>query len=403
MHAAPIQFDPDDAAFQRDPYPTFRELRSHAPIFFFEPWGKWIVTRHADIDLVLRDRRFGRQRPSALGPASPPGCPHFDRVQSGSLMEIDPPEHTRIRRAVQSAFTSRQVERLAAGVARHAAELVDELEARPARRADLLRDFAQPIPVRVIADLLGIPETERRHLVPWSKAIIALFEPLPSAERAAAGDRAARAFADCIESCLERKSRAPEDDLLSRLARQHHENPESISRGEIVANAVLLLNAGHEAVVGVLGNAVHALLDQEDHLHALRSGTLDWEVAIEELLRFDTPVPLFDRYVHERAEIAGVTLEPNATVALYLGAGNRDERVFDAPDTLRLDRQPNPHLSFGRGAHFCLGAPLARVELAAALPVLLERLPNLRRAPDEEVSFLPGNVFRTLQRLPFAY
>ncbi|MEM1249015.1 MAG: cytochrome P450 [Acidobacteriota bacterium] len=389
-------FEPEDPDFQRDPYPVFAELRRR-PVFFHEPWQQWIVTRYADVDRILRDRRFGRVLPEQE--AALPQLPSFTRIQSRSLMELEPPDHTQLRRLVQGVFTPKHVRQLEAGIAAHVDELLDDLDARPERRADLLEDFAQPIPIRVIADLLGIPGSDRHRLAGWSQDIIALFEPAPSEAAQRAGERAAAEFSECIERCVEVKTSEPEDDLLSRLAALHREDPNVPTLDEIVSNAILLLNAGHEAVANVIGNGLRALCLHPDERRRLERDPGLGASAVEEMMRWDTPVPLFDRFALEDAEVGGHTYRRGDGIAVYLGSANRDPEVFDDAERFDVGRSPNPHVAFGLGTHFCLGAPLGRLELNVILPRLLARWPALQLDDERPARFRPANVFHVLDGL----
>lgn len=389
-------FRPDDPDFQADPYPVFAELRRR-PVFFHEPWQQWIVTRYADIDRILRDRRFGRVMPEHEPELA--HLPNFNRIQSRSLMELEPPDHTGLRRLVQGVFTPKHVRQLEQRIAGHVDELLDELDARPERRVDLLEDFAQPIPVRVIADLLGIPDDDRPRLAGWSRRIIALFEPSPSPAAQRSGERAASEFARCIERCIAIKTAKPESDLLSRLAQLHRDDPGRPTVDDIVSNAILLLNAGHEAVVNVIGNGLRALFLHPEQLETLRLDDDLTATAVEEMMRWDTPVPLFDRYALEDAEIGGHRYRRGDGLALYLGAANRDADVFEDAESFDIERSPNPHVAFGLGTHFCLGAPLGRLELNVILPRLLARFPDLEPDAERPARFRPGNVFHVLESL----
>lgn len=384
-------FEPTDPDFLYNPYPTYARLRRASPIFFYEPWSKWIVTRHGDISALLRDRRLGRVLEN-VRLRNRPEHAAFDAVQEGSLLELEPPDHTRIRTAVQDAFTPRHVRALEGRIAALCDALTADLATRPERRAEILHDFAEPIPVTVIAELLGVPEGERQRLVPWSRAIIGMFEPERTPELEHAANRAAGEFADYVRGLIGAKRRAPQDDLISRMVGLHDAAPERLSEAEIVANAILFLDAGHEAVVNVVGNTVVALLSRPEVWRALRAQPELLDTAVEEALRFDTPLQFFERVVREDLVYAGFSWPRSTRLCLYYASGNRDEEVFSNPDTFDPARTPNPHLSLGLGLHYCIGAPLARLELKHALRALLTALPELQLA--SEISYHPKNVFR---------
>ncbi len=395
-----MAFNPTDPDFLADPYPTYARLRADTPIFFYEPWGKWIVTRHGDVSALLRDRRLGRVLENVKVRTDPEHAA-FDDIQDGSLLELEPPDHTRIKTAVQDVFTPKHVRALEDKIAALCDRLAANLAARPERRADLLQDFAEPIPVTVIAELLGVPDAERHRLVPWSKAIIGMFEPERTPPMEAAATEAARDFAAYVRVLIGEKRRAPQDDLISRMVRLHDADETRLSEREIVANAILFLDAGHEAVVNVVGNGIVALLSKPNLWEELKAHPERLETAVEETLRFDTPLHFFERVVREDLNYKGLSWPKGTRMCLYYASGNRDEAVFKNPDTFDLTRSPNPHLSFGLGLHYCIGAPLARLELKHALAALLTHLPDLRLGA--EVAYHPKNVFRYPERVPVTF
>jgi cytochrome P450 len=395
------RFDPTDPAFLQDPYPTYARLRREAPLAWYAPWSAWIATRHADVDALLRDRRLGRviaDRPKASDPAHAP----FAAIQAGSLLEIEPPDHTRVKQAVHDVFTPKHVRALQGRIEALVAGLLDRLDARSEREADLLTDFAEPIPVTVIADLLGVPEADRGALLPWSKAIIGMFEPQRTARMEAAAVAAAEAFADYVRHLMAVKRATPGEDLISRMVAMHGADGARLSDGEVVANAILFLNAGHEAVVNVIGNGLLALLRHPDQRARVRAEPALVRSAIEEMMRFDGPLQFFERYVLEDLTYAGFAWPRGTKLVLYYAAANRDPAVFADPDRFDVARDPNPHLAFGLGLHYCIGAPLARLELGVAIGALVRRFPELRLV-DPSPAYHPRNVFRYLTQLRVAY
>lgn len=350
-----------------------------------------MLTRYEDVSALLRDRRLGRVLDNVRVSVNPAHAP-FDAVQQGSLLELEPPDHTRIRTAVQDVFTPKHVRALEGRIAALAGALADALAARPEGEADLLTDFAEPLPVTVIAELLGVPEADRHHLVPWSKAIIGMFEPERTPAMEAAAVAAAQAFADYVRSLIaQRRGRAQEGDLISRMVALHERDPERLSESEIVANAILFLDAGHEAVVNVIGNAMVALLQRPALWERLRADPALIAGAAEEAMRFDTPLQFFERVVRQDLRYKGFSWPRGTRLCLFYAAANRDPAVFRDPERFDLTRHPNPHLAFGLGLHFCIGAPLARLELKHALRALT-RLPGLTLATPP--SYHPKNVFR---------
>ncbi len=402
----PVTFRPDDPAFLHDPYPTYRQLRETDPVHFHAPWNAWVVTRYRDVDALLRDKRLGRVMDGVeKRPANPDHAP-FDRIQAGSLLEIEPPDHTRIKTAVHEVFTPKHVRALGERIEALAARQADALAARIEEdgRADLIRVFAEPIPVTVIADLLGVPEADRHRLLPWSKGIIQMFEPERTPEQEREAVDAARDFAAYVRWLAARKMEAPADDLISRMVGVREDDPERLSEDEMVANAILFLNAGHEAVVNVLGNGVKALFEHPEARAALQDDRELLPRAVEEMMRFDTPLQFFERFALEDLTVTGDDgverhFEAGTKFALYYASANHDAAVFEAPERFDVRRHPNPHVAFGLGVHYCIGAPLARLELTRAVDALLTRLPDL--APAESTyAYVPKNVFRYLEALP---
>ena len=395
-----VRFDPWNPDFIAQPYDVYRELRATEPVAFFEPTGQWLVARHQDVNAALRDRRLGR---SYLHVAShqefgrdpePAFQDPFWRVIRAGMLDVEPPVHTRLRRLVSRAFTPRMVEELRPRVRRIAGELVDGFVERGG--GDLIAEVAEPLPVTVIAEMLGVPEADRHLLRPWSADICGMYELSPSVEAQRTAVRAAEEFGGYLRALAAKRRSDPGDDLISALAQVADEG-DALTEDELVGTCVLLLNAGHEATVNVTGNGWWALLRAPGELARLRADPPLVPAAGEELLRWDTPVQMFERWVLEDVTIAGVDIPRGAEVALLFGSANRDPEVFDEPDRLDVGRTDNPHISFGAGIHFCLGAPLARVELAESFGALLRAAPRLE--PAEEPSWKPNFVIRGLESL----
>lgn len=387
-----------------NPYPTYKILRKDAPIFFYEPWGKWILSRYEDINTLLRDRRLGRVLHTAVPDAGAFSEREwrFERSRVGSLLEIEPPDHSRIKEVFHQTFTPRRVRELSGNITELCERLVDDLLARDKREADLIEDFAQVIPVTVIADLLGIPEVDRHKLIPWSKGIIGWFEPERTVRMEDEAIRCAEAFMAYLRELLVQRRRHATDDLFCAMLAVHEQEPERLSEQELINNCILLLNAGHEAVVNVLGNGIYALLRHPEQWNLLKASPELIPSATEEMMRFDTPLQFFERFVLEDMSFQGFDWPRGTQLCLYYASANHDPEVFAEPEVFDIRRHPNPHLAFGLGLHYCIGAPLARVELQAALKVLTERLPELR-LQKTELTYYPKNVFRYLTVLPVAY
>jgi cytochrome P450 len=398
-------FQPTSPLFLANPYPFYQELRETAPIFFYEPWGKWILTRHEDINFLLRDKRLGRvidptlleqQKTTWTGLEA-----DFEVSRDGSLLEIEPPDHTRIKDVFHQTFTPKRVRELSTKIHVLCEKLADDLLARRKRQADLIEDFAQTIPVTVIADLLGIPELDRYKLVPWSRGIIGWFEPERTATMEQEAVQCAQEFMAYLRGLIPVKRQQPSDDLMCAMIAVHDSEPERLSEQELINNCILLLNAGHEAVVNVIGNGMYALLSHQDQWEKLKADPSLIPTAIEEMMRFDAPLQFFERFILEDMTYKTFAWKKGTKLCLFYGSANHDAAIFENPETFDSTRHPNPHLAFGLGLHYCIGAPLARVELQAALQTLSQRLPNLHII--EKPEYQPKNVFRYLKALRVAY
>ncbi|GHE45560.1 MULTISPECIES: cytochrome P450 [Streptomyces] len=395
-----LAFDPWDPGFVSDPYPAFAELRARGRVLYYEPSDQWLVPHHADVSALLRDRRLGRSYRHRFSHEefgrTPPPPEHepFHTLNDHGMLDLEPPDHTRIRRLVSKAFTPRTVERLRPYVHGLADELVSRLVAEGG--GDLLTDLAEPLPVAVIAEMLGIPESDRAPLRPWSADICGMYELNPSEETARRAVRASVEFSDYLRELIAARRAHPGEDLISGLIAAHDEG-DRLTEQEMISTAVLLLNAGHEATVNATTNGWWALFRHPDRLAALRADHSLVPSAVEELLRYDTPLQLFERWVLDDIEIDGTVIPRGAELALLFGSANHDPEVFEAPETLDLTRGDNPHISFSAGIHYCIGAPLARMELAASMTALLDRAPTLRLAAEPERR--PNFVMRGLEGL----
>jgi cytochrome P450 len=388
-------FDPSDPAFALDPHPVYAELRDLDGLHRWARNGLWLVARHAEVSAALRDRRLGR----SFTPREPRDrFAPWNLLNERSMLELEPPDHTRLRRLVSSSFTPRRVAALEEAITAIVERLLDDAaDAAAAGVVDLVPALAEPLPVEVIAELLGIPAADRHLLRPWSNAIVSLYEPEHTDADADAAIVAAEEFLAYLRELVARRRAEPGEDLLSGLV-QVSEDGDTLTEDEVVVTAILLLNAGHEASVNVAANAVVALLRHPDQLARLRADRALVGGAVEEVIRYDTPLSLFDRLVLEPVEIGGQRIEPGERVGLLLGAANRDPREFDDPDRFDVARSPNHHVGFGAGIHFCLGAPLARLELRIALDRLIARFPSMELA--QEPVRRPTYQFRGWSSVP---
>lgn len=397
-------FDPWSPSFVADPYPAYDELRAAGRAHYFAPTDQWLIPHHDDVSALLRDRRlgrtylhrftheeFGRQAP-------PPEHEPFTTLNGNGLLDLEAPAHTRIRRLVSKAFTPRMVERLAPTVERLAAELVTAFRADGG--GDLLARVAEPLPVAVIAEMLGVPPADRPLLRPWSQGITGMFELNPTEEAARLAVTASLEFSAYLRELIAARRTDPGEDLISALIAAQDEG-DKLSEQEMISTCVLLLNAGHEATVNTTTVGWLTLFHHPDQLQrlydtdtpdALRDG-------VEEMLRYDTPLQMFERWVLDDIEIGGTVIPRGSEIALLFGSANRDPARFEDPDRFDVTRPAdgNRHLTFGAGIHFCLGAPLARLELTSSFRTFLRDAPGLRLV--EEPKWRPGYVIRGVEEL----
>jgi len=376
-----VPFDPADAAFLDDPYPTFAALRAVAPVHEHPLLGMPVAVSYAACADVLRARSLGRIW-ADVEPAA--DFPAFNLLHRNSLLEREGESHDRLRTLVAGAFNRGHTARLEPAVRALADKLVAELavQARHTGSADLMAHVAHVLPVEVIAELLGLPDELRPRLRGWSTAIVAMYEPDPGDGRRARAEVASAEFVDALRELVVHRRAHPGDDLVSDLITA------DLDADELVGTAALLLMAGHEATVNVIGNGVLALVSCPDQWRRLVADPGLDATAVEELIRFDPPLQLFERTAVRDTTVAGHAVPEGTKVAALLGAAAHDPKVFDHPAELDVGRRPNPHLGFGLGVHYCLGAPLARVEVAAVLDALRRRMPGMalatspRRRPD---------------------
>ncbi|MGH3588061.1 MAG: cytochrome P450 [Pseudonocardia sp.] len=386
-------FDPGDRDFLADPYPTFAALRADAPVHHHPQLGIPVAVSHAACSEVLRGRDLGRiwvdKEPTAELPA-------FNLLHRNSILEREGESHDRLRRLVAGAFNRGHTARLEPTVRALAQRLVTDLvdRIRADGSADLMSGVAAVLPVEVIAELLAVPEPERSALRGWSNTIVTMYEADPGRVRRADAERAAAEFVAALRELADHRSRHPGDDLISDLLEA------DLDADELVGTAALLLMAGHEATVNVIGNGVLALLRHPAQWERLRADPGLDTTAVEELIRYDAPLQLFERTAVADVVVAGHPVPAGTKIAALLGAAARDPDVFDRPDELDVGRRPNPHLGFGAGVHYCLGAPLARVEVAATLDALRTTLPDMQLA--DEPLRRPDFVMRGLRELRLA-
>jgi hypothetical protein len=363
--------------FINDPYPALKELRKAGRPIWHEPSGMFLASNYHHANAVLRTRTLGR----IFTPKEPQEAwDAFNWLHADSILDSEPPKHTRLRSLVMKAFNPKKIDSLQPDVERITRELIIQAKAKQAETGsfDLIADFAEPLPVKVIAAMLGFPDKDEHLLRPWSQAIVRMYEVAPSEEHKAQAQLAADEFAQYVENLMHERKRNPGADLITELA-MVEEDGEKLNTHELIATCVLLLNAGHEASVNGFGNGFVAALNAPAEMNKLEADP--WGIAstaVDEFLRFDAPLHLFDRTATQDTEIGGVMIKEGQKIASLLGSANRDESIFEDADQLDLSRHPNPHIGFGAGIHFCIGAPLARMEMTTSLPMLIEAFPNLK-------------------------
>ena len=371
--------DFNDPKFVENPYPALKELRAAGEPVWHEGLQMFLAARHADANDVFRNKSLGR-----IFKEKTPEFEWeiFNWLHADSILDSEPPKHTRLRSLVAKAFNRQKIEGMRPAVGRITDQLLDaiDVKVKSGETFDLIADYAEPLPVKIIADLLGFPESEEHLLRPWSQAIVKMYEVNPSEEAQAEARAAAHEFAEYVRSLMVERKAKPGEDLISELA-SVEEAGEKLNTQELIATCVLLLNAGHEASVNGFGNGIVAALERDDQAQLLRDNPRAvTDTAIEEFLRFDAPLQLFERTATQDTEVGGITVLEGQKIASLLGSANRDESVFENPEQLDLTRENNPQIGFGAGIHFCLGAPLARLELSASLPLLFERFPGVKLA-----------------------
>lgn len=359
---------PADPVFVQDPYPFYDCARATGDLFYWENYGAVCAVSHAAVAACLKDKRMGREVPPEFARPIPDHVAPFYAVEAHSMLELNPPRHTRLRGLVLRAFTSRRIAELEPEIETLCHQLIDQFPSGP---FDLLDAYARTVPVIIIARLLGVPETRADDLLAWSNDMVAMYMANRSRAVEDRAIAATTAFVDFMRGNVDEKHAAPADDLLSHLIAAEQDG-EKLSTDELISTCILLLNAGHEATVHTLGNTVKTLLDRDIR-------TVD-DKTVEEALRFDPPLHMFDRHVIEDCEVFGHAFKRGDTVKCLLGAANRDPAAYTNPNSFDPTRKGPINVAFGGGIHFCVGAPLARLELRVALQVLFARCPDLQLA-----------------------
>lgn len=375
-----LKQSPTDPAFIQNPYPFYDRARAQGDLFYWDDYGMVAAVSHRAVSALLRDRRFGREIPPELATNGPAHLAPWLTIEAHSMLELEPPRHTRLRALVLRAFTSRAISAMEPDIAQLCDDLINDFPSEP---FDLLQAYCTHVPVVTICRLLGVPEGMAPDLLRWSHAMVAMYQASRTRQTEDIAAQAAKDFTEFLAAYIEQRRHNPQDDLITRLI-QAEEDGEKLSRNELISTCILLLNAGHEATVHSLGNGVKTLLALGARGSAFTESAID--KTVEEILRFDPPLHKFTRYAYEEVDLFGHHFARGDEVALLLGAANRDPAIWRNANTFDPTREIEANTSFGAGLHFCVGAPLARLELRIALPMLFEKCPNLRITQNPEYS-----------------
>jgi hypothetical protein len=371
--------DTRDPATVANPYDIYRQLRASRDLVWSDRLGLWLAPTHETANATLRSKSLGR-----LYQAQEPfdEWEIFNWLHSDSILDSEPPKHTRLRSLVQKAFTPGRIAALEPNIKEICGQLLDEAQRKleSSGAFDILADYAEPLPVLVIADLLGVPRDMANDLRRWSQDIVKMYEYGRSREQELAAQKAGLEFSSYIADLAAKRKIDPQSDLITALV-EVEEQGEKLNEHELIAMCVLLLNAGHEASVNGFGNGMVAMFRNQDQLELMKSSPRELtDTALEEMMRFDSPLHMFERTATSDTVIGETTVLKGQKVVSMLGSANRDEEVFENTDQFDITRKHNPHIAFGAGIHFCIGAPLARLEMQNSLPMLFERFPNLQLA-----------------------
>lgn len=389
-----ISQSPTDPAFVQNPYPFYAEQRPHSTVFW-QDYNMPCVFDYETVETLLRDKRFGRECPPEFSPEIPDRLRPFYDIEAHSMLELEAPRHTRLRGLVLRAFTSRRIAGLGPEIAALAQNLADSF---PKDGTDLLPIFCTRIPVIIIARLLGVPESMADDLLRWSNDMVMMYQANKSREKEDRAIEASKAFSDFIRSYIKEKRANPADDLITHLIAAEEEGTR-LTTDELITTCILLLNAGHEATVHTMGNGIKTLLQTDQAAHFSAPNRI--EGTIEEIMRYDPPLHMFTRYCYETLTIGDLSLKRGDQIGLMYGATGRDPNRWENPDKFDPARKVQKNHAFGGGIHFCVGAPLARLELVTALPILFERLPQLTLA--ETPQYADIYHFHGLSNLPVSY
>ena len=376
-----VKVDPRSPEFYQNPYKFYAEHNTH-PLFYWEQYGMWCAASFEQVNALFRDKRFGRRLPPALEPvpteeSHPAHLSAFRLTEKHSLLNLEAPDHTRLRSLINHAFINRQVETLRPEIEAFAMQRINSF--RDEGQTDLLQSYAMPIPATIIARMLGVPDSQVQNLLDWSHAMVKVYTLTQSYEDELAANQASIEFTEFLQILIDERREKPQSDLLSHLIDAEIDG-ESLTDEELISTAILLLNAGHEATVHQAGNAIKCILESGLNPAELFANPKQTRATIVEAMRFDAPLHLFTRYALEDVAVEGIDLKAGEQIALLIGAANHDPRRFQNPDRFDPFRQDGGHISLGAGIHYCIGAILARLELEISIPLIFQKLPNLKLA-----------------------
>jgi cytochrome P450 len=398
----PIEYDLYGPDIFADPYPLYHKLRSHYPVHLDSHLGCWVVTSYADVTAALANRALSSERMMQGAILQEPAWaelrPLFSSI-SNLMFYADPPKHTHMRSLINKVMSARMVEKWREHIQRIVDTLLDQ--AMEQGKLDIIADLAFPLPMQVIADMLGVPAQDHQQFKRWSDDLTDFLGNPPTLELCQRLDQSVKDFTHYFRGIVAEHKAHPKDDLVDALL-QHDGQESALTEEELLMNCVGLFTGGHETTTNAIGNGLLALLRNGGELLKLRDDPTLLTSTIEECLRYDSPVQFTARFVRQTTEIGGKKMYKGQSVMLMLGAANRDPAVFDSPDTFNISRQDNRHLAFGQNIHYCIGAPIARLEMRVLFETLLKRLPNLRLA-DEELTWNENLSFHGVKRLPVLF
>ena len=367
-----ISQNPTNSDFIQNPYKFYKNFISDDCLYFWQEYNMPAVFDYAGQEILFKDKRFGREKLKDHSNVQEHHLNMFNHVETNSMLELEPPKHTRLRGLVLRAFTTRKINTLQTEIALLSHELLDDLKVE---NVDILKEFATLLPVIVIARLLGVPESMAKDLLGWSNDMVMMYQARRTKELEIKANSSTKEFVSFMEKYIEEKRFDPKDDLISHLISAEEEG-DKLSKDELISTCILLLNAGHEATVHTLGNGIKTIIEYGKEKKYLLPEFIS--ATVEEILRYDPPLHIFTRYAYEDVHFRNHKFKRGDQVALVIGAAGRDEKIWNSAHSFNPFRSTKKNLSFGSGIHFCVGAPLARLELVTALPIIFDKFPNIK-------------------------